>query len=218
MRRHYLYLARRFFSRPQGESSPLIKHLDVHISSETALPRAGKSKLKRNLDAQSLPELTTSQLGALQSAEEEILETLEECLQSNSMLGAFPNFKHSSQLIQISKVKVNRDLSHVDVIWGSQILEGFINRIYETSGKAEGKRMKDKIFKKTNLQLQKKEGTFRTFLMRAIEFRRVPRYSCEQLSSMLTLKLAGYFFDHLKRSRQMMRMSPLSTIGERSNW
>jgi ribosome-binding factor A len=170
-----LFLGRRYLSRPQGESSPLIKHLDVHISSETALPRAGKSKLKRSLEVQSLPELTTSQMGALQSAEEEILETLEDCLQSNSMLGTFPHLKHASQLIHIAKVKVNRDLSHVDVIWGSQILESFINRVYETSGETEGKRMKEKIFKKTNLRLQKKEGTFRTHIMKAIEFRRVPR-------------------------------------------
>lgn len=178
MRRQWkssLSLGRRFFSRPQGEASPLVKHLDVHISPETSLPRAGKSKLKKSLDLQNLPELTTSQMGALQSAEEEILETLENCLQSNSMLGVFPHLKQSSQLIQIAKVKVNRDLSHVDVIWGSQILESFITRVYETSGPTEGKRIKDKIFKNTNLRLQRKEGTFRTFLMKAIEFRRVPR-------------------------------------------
>lgn len=173
---NFLTSGRRFVTKVPGESSPLIRQLDIHVSPENSLPKVGKSKLRKKLEAQSSPELTKSQLGALQSAEEEILEVLEECLRSNAMIGAFPHFQQSSKLVHISKVKVNRDLSHIDVIWGSTILETFVQQVYESHGKQEGMRIRDKIFKKTNLQLQKKEGTFRTFLMRTVDFRRVPRY------------------------------------------
>jgi ribosome-binding factor A len=171
-----LVQAGRPFSKVFGESSPLIKHLDVNVSPQTSLPAAGKSKLKKNLDVQSLPDLTIAQLGALQSAEDEILEILESCLESNALLGIFPQFKFPSQLVHIKNVKVNRDLSHVDVFWGSDILEKFVHKVYEINGTNEGKRMGDKFYKQTNLTLQKKEGTFRTFLMRTVEFRRVPRF------------------------------------------
>jgi hypothetical protein len=165
----------RQFSKVSGETSPLIKHLDVNVSPQTALPSAGKSKLRKNLDAQNLPDLTIAQLGTLQSAEEDILETLESCLESNDLLGTFPQFKYPSELVHIKNVKVNRDLSHIDVFWGSDTLERFVHRVYEVHGTNDGKRMGDKIFKNVNLTLQKKEGTFRTFLMRTVEFRRVPR-------------------------------------------
>lgn len=165
----------RYLGMVPGESSQLIRQLDINVSPETALSKIGKSKLRKTLDVQSSPELTPLQLGALQSAEEDILEILEDCLNSTSLIGTFPNFQHSSKLVHISKVKVNRDLSHIDVIWGSTILEAFVQRVYETRGKHEGLRMRDKIFKKTTLHLQKREGTFRTFLMRSVDFRRVPR-------------------------------------------
>lgn len=157
---------------------PLVEQLDINVSKDKTLPRIKKTKIKLNkgLESKEAPEFTPMQLGTFETAKEEILEVLENCLGSNELLHAFHSFPYTSKIVQIKNIQLNRDISHIDVFWESNFFEEFIQKIYEVNGETEGKRMKKKLYKQITETLQKKEGKFRTYLMREIFFRRVPRY------------------------------------------
>lgn len=161
----------------KNSTPEIIRQLDINTSNDNTLPRIKKTKIKLNksLNTKETPKLTSMQVGTLDAAREEISEILEDCLNSNELLNLFHPFPHTSRVVQIRNVKLNRDISHIDVLWESNFLEEFIQRIYEINGEAEGKRMKLKLYNQVNQILQKKEGKFRTHLMKQIFFRRVPR-------------------------------------------
>lgn len=173
-----LFSTRVTSSIPKISNAGIVKQLDVSVSKDTTQPHVKKTKIKlaKGLHSKEQSKFSPTQTGAFDTAKEDIAEVLENCLASNELLNAFHPYPFTSQIIEIKKVHLNRDLSHVDVLWESSFLEKFLQRIYEVGGQEEGKRMKNKLYKHANEVLQKKEPKFRTHLMKEIFFRRVPRY------------------------------------------
>lgn len=168
-------LMKPFTTSPRGINSPLLDQLDKSLSPDTVLKMSGRVKIRRGLESKKSQELIPGAEESLDTLSMEILEVLEKSLASRALAGLFDEISVPSDVVQFNKVKVNQDLSHVDVFWESDILESFVLKANEKLGSLEGEKIRKKLFNGVNSKLQQKESRFRTQLMRTIHLRRVPR-------------------------------------------
>lgn len=84
--------------------------------------------------------------------------------------------KDVSAAIEVVEVKANRDCSHVTAHWESNVLNRFVKMHWEEARSFEESfSLAEMLSTKVSAKLQRKEGHFRTSLMRKMTFRRVPR-------------------------------------------
>ena len=183
MRRQLLRIGRSniaIISRACSDSSKvlngsLLSKLDVNTAPNSPLDADSRSKLKKNLEGKAKAPMSPSEMGMMETQASVITEILEDALESKALYGLFKDTPSTAELVNIKNVKVNRDLSHVDVVWGSDILERFVLEAYEKLGEEEGKVVEKRVYSSVTNALQRKESKFRTYIMRSMELRRVPR-------------------------------------------
>ena len=120
-------------------------------------------------------------------------------------MNTFKGASQSSDVIEIKQVILNRDRSHLTVLWSCSILDGFVKMVHETgmkelknsgsgsqSGRDKSRQFEDdesasdKIdqeavriwtrgVKYINKTLALREPQFRSYLARKVQFRRIPR-------------------------------------------
>jgi ribosome-binding factor A len=134
-----------------------------------------KAKLKRSLDKDKTCEIKPSVQGYLDSIGEDICDALNEALSSKECYKLFKGSTDAGNLIEFSEVRPNQDCSHVTVLWSSDIIRTFIRELNATHGYEEAEKFSQKSFQYINEKLQKREAVFRSFLIKKIHFKRVPR-------------------------------------------
>jgi hypothetical protein len=142
---------------------------------ESTLPTTVQKKLVTGLDAKKKRPMDAYEIGMLETRSAEILDILTDCLESKLVYGIFKDMPDTSKVVSINHVKCNRDMTQVTAVWHSDLFLDFIHQATLKHGEKDGKAIESKIFKKTTALLQAKESKFRTYLMRHMAFRRVPR-------------------------------------------
>lgn len=156
----------------------LIDTLDVAKSDDPSVPQGPSGgKLRKSLQAKEKTVLDMATQGSLEATGEEVREILNEFLMSAKLAYAFKGVKNASSLVSISKVVCNRDVSHTTALWESSKMELFIKMVEAKHGEVEAAKMSAKIVQNIGKTLLAKEGAFRSFMMRKMDFKRVPRIS-----------------------------------------
>ena len=156
-------------------NASVVNKLDSNTAANSPLDAGARSKLMKGLEPTAKAPIHPSEIGMMETQASAIAEALENALDSKALHGIFKEVPMTADLINIKNVKVNRDLSHVDVVWGSELFENLISQAHEKFGETEAKTLADRIYKTVTNTLQRKESKFRTYLMHSMEFRRVPR-------------------------------------------
>jgi len=145
-----------------------------------------QKKLSTGLEVKKKKPMDSFELGMLETRSVEMLDILSDALESKLVYGIFPDIPDTSKVVSFSHVKSNRDMTQVTVVWHSDLFLDFIHQVTIKHGESDGKSLEKKIFKKTTTLLQAKESKFRTYLMRHMSFRRVPRLIFKPPGSELT--------------------------------
>ena len=137
---------------------------------------ATKQKLQRPLEAVEKKVLTAAQLGQLQSTAEDLHDVLSEAMSTSAFSNLFPQGMHDTTLaVDIHEVKLNRDCSHAYVSWSCEILRKFVLEAQTEFGNESAQRFAGRAVKSINKKLQEREAQFRSYIIRHMHFRRVPR-------------------------------------------
>lgn len=96
-------------------NNPLLHKLDQNSSPKSPLDASSRAKLTRSLESKGKVPIDPVEQGIMDTQSSEIVEILEDALESRALRGIFKEAPETSDLIYIKHVKINRDLSHVDV-------------------------------------------------------------------------------------------------------
>ena len=132
-------------------------------------------KLTRSLEKEAARDIGDRGRGTLEAIGDEIADIINESLRSNKFADTFRRVRDPTPFIEIVKVVVNRDLSHADAYWISPVIHKFAYSCRESLGEKKEQALLKKMSKYINERLQTRESRFRTEVMRAMQFKRVPR-------------------------------------------
>jgi ribosome-binding factor A len=139
-------------------------------------PYKQRGKLTKPLVKAPKAMLDPSSQGILQAHGNDIMDVINEALASREFYSLFRSVKDPSDVLEISQVTLNRDLSHAYIHWRSPPIDELLSRLVsKIPTKQEVDRM-EKILKQLTTKLQDNEGSFRSVMIRKLNFRRVPRF------------------------------------------
>jgi ribosome-binding factor A len=153
-----------------------VSHLDAAKGDD--LPSKKQTtggKLRKNLEKEQKSVLDFASQGASDTTAEEIREVLNEALESSKFSYVFKGFSDASKLIEITEVTCNRDFSNTSAYWHSLPMEVFVGTVQKKLGDKEAIKYARKIGTQIETTLRSREGMMRSFLMRKMDFKRVPR-------------------------------------------
>ena len=129
----------------------------------------GSGLLRTTLKKEDNSVLDIASQGALDSTAEDILEILNDALESPKLRKAFPGFRKSSDFVEIVEVVCNRDYSHTTAYWLSVQMTGFINSLKENKRFEEAQKYEKMMKDSIDTTLRAKEGAMRSFLLKKME-------------------------------------------------
>lgn len=136
---------------------------------------ATRQKLQRPLAAPEKKVLSTSQLGQLQGTAEDLHDVITEAMSTTAFSDIFKGSKSSDTAVEIYEVKLNRDCSHAYISWKSVVLEQFTKEARKEFGDESAMRFVQRAVAFVNMRFQQREAQFRTYIIKHMHFRRVPR-------------------------------------------
>jgi hypothetical protein len=69
--------------------------------------------------------------GSLESTCEDLMDNMNEVLDSNKLNGLFKGVNNVSNIIEIVEVTINKDYSHATALWKSELIESFLKSVEE---------------------------------------------------------------------------------------
>jgi ribosome-binding factor A len=150
----------------------LSKNVDKIAASSTG---SSRGKLSKALEKEKTVEISPSTQGYLDSIGEDICDVLNEALSSKEFFKLFKGATDAGKLVEIAEVQPNQDCSHVTAYWASDIVTGFVREVESTLGPEEAKKAFGRTTTYITKKLQKREPQFRSFLIKKMHFKRVPR-------------------------------------------
>lgn len=175
-------LVRKIDMQPQPRRSKSAEDKETIEITESNSPRPTSiKKLKQSLiddlPTQYRPHLEKRIQGEESALEFEIEEALSECLLSKSCETLFNPKKrqHDAQFVEIEDVKISQTSTDIYVYWRSKVMNDFIDLVKERKGEEEATKILKVSNTQINKKLQEREGKFRTYLIRKVHFKRVPR-------------------------------------------
>ncbi|RYH09249.1 hypothetical protein EON65_40315 [archaeon] len=133
-------------------------------------------KLNQSLQPKEKVKVNSETNGILEATALELVDDLNAALATPQLSSLFRSVPNILEVIEISKVILNKDMSHVDAFWVCKISSVFI----QTLSKKDNITKQDVIVAKNMVQningkLQKQEARFRSHMIKSFDFRRVPR-------------------------------------------
>jgi len=186
-------------NRIPRELQARINALDLSNNEEEGArtPSSTKQRLQRPLEAVEKKALTAAQLGQLQSTAEDLHDVLSEAMSTSAFSNLFQGMNDHAIAVDIHEVKLNRDCSHAYVSWNCDVLEKFVLEAQTEFGNESAKRFAGRAARSINKKLQDREAQFRSYIIRHMHFRRVPRVFFSPLDADL-----GAQFGELKTRRK----------------
>jgi hypothetical protein len=93
----------------------IMQKLDRNSTPNSSMEPRVRSKLIKTLEAKRKRAIDPVEQGLMEAQSNIIQEILEDALESKSLHGIFKEAPVTSDVISIREIKINRDLSHVDV-------------------------------------------------------------------------------------------------------
>jgi hypothetical protein len=123
--------------------------------------------------------LSSGLVGEMEAVGEEICDFMDLCLKemrSKSIFQGVPPGK-CHEYVHFEHANINQDWSHVIAYWKSDVLEEFwaSMELDNTITEEKAAKFKQKTVDYMEKQLQQAESVFRSYLIRKMDFRRVPR-------------------------------------------
>ena len=174
--------SQKVFSR-NSRVDNLLENIDIAASSPTA-KISPRRKLKSSLEKPTVKSLPVSAQGQLDSFGEELADILNDALASKDLANTFRGTSVSADVIEINEVNVNQDASHVTAYWSSRLLNEFVAMIKKEeevnpqekrNNKSDALVIWDRGVRIINQKLRLREPQFRSYLIKKVDFRRVPR-------------------------------------------
>jgi ribosome-binding factor A len=155
----------------------LIQILDKSNGSEAPLSAIKRKKLATPLDQSSEERRKDpAESGILEATGVDIAELLNEAFPTMTFNEVgLSKVQDLGEVVEIVHVKVNRDCSHADASWDSPFIAQFLGKVEKSFGAQDRSRIAHKLETGITSALQQREGKFRAFLARNMDFRRVPR-------------------------------------------
>lgn len=158
------------FAEPKSEGTG--KKRQTFIRS----PEKSEKKLRSRLDKKKeSTRLSPDAYGKMEGTSVDILDILNEALEENSLYELFKGTKRASDVVEVMHVVINQDCSHVTAYWSCDLIEKFVDKVREKHGDIDYKKVHNEFTSKISKKLKSCEPTFRSFLLRKMDFRRVPR-------------------------------------------
>jgi hypothetical protein len=171
-----------------------INTLDVTSSiegEEARTPLATRLKLYKPLEAPEKKALSSAQIGQLQSMAEDLHDVVTEALSTSAFGDLFSGMHDPNLAVHINEVKLNRDCSHAYIKWECDVLAKFAQEAQQEFGNDSAKRFTSRAVKHINKRLQDREAQLRSYIIRHMHFRRVPRLFFAPWHVNLGLKFEG---------------------------
>lgn len=99
----------------------LLQKLDKNSTPNPSMEPQVRSKLLKTLESKRKKAIDPVEHGMMEAQSSVIQDILEDALQSKSLHGIFQHAPVTSDIITIKEIKINRDLSHVDVSFSFDI-------------------------------------------------------------------------------------------------
>lgn len=204
----------------QLNNSRLIESIDTAAAPiSPTVPSKAKLKLAKKLLKPEKPKLSAKDAGLLEAECDELFGIISETLKSSKLLEIFSSTDLAT-VIDVEKVVVNSDSSHVTVYWTSPAVAKFLSMVKRKHGLNDAIEIGQKICDKITSKLTARESVFRTDVMRHMDYRRVPRIfflSHDLIELSLTIKKnkASVFnlqLDMLEKSMNVKR--PQNNVDE----
>lgn len=144
------------------------------VDSSKPNPRA-QSKLSRSFLQKEKPKLTDYMIGVSESLNDEIIDAMNEALEDDAFFDLFRNRSKPSTIVNFSEIRSNRDFSHVTLYWESKLAEISCVKIKDKFGVKDGLRFYESMIAGISGRLQRREPQFRSYLMKHIYFKKVPK-------------------------------------------
>ena len=161
-------------SRGRPSALDMISHLDAANDDNKTMKNLS-AKLQKGLEKENKAVLDNVSQGTTDTTAEEIREIINEFLESSKFRNVFKGFKDSSQLVEIVEVSCNRDFSNTTAYWQSLPMEVFIHAVKKKLGLQAATKFSKKIGDTIDTKLRVREGLVRSYLLKKMDFKRVPR-------------------------------------------
>lgn len=159
----------------QLNNSHLLESIDMAAAPiSPTVPSKAKLKLAKKLLKPEKPKLSPKDAGLLEAESDELLGIISRTLKSSKLLEVFSSTDLAS-VLDVEKVVVNSDSSHVTVYWTSPAVAKFLAMVKRKHGLNDAIDIGQKICDKITSKLTARESVFRTDIMRHMDYRRVPR-------------------------------------------
>jgi ribosome-binding factor A len=145
------------------------------LHEDSKINAKAKSKLSEGLVKKEMKAQSQAQQGVMEAAEEDVCGILNDALASPVMFRLFRGCDDASVAVEIARVKLSADYSHSIAYWTSPIVDKFLILVMDQEGIEKGLQTRRKMSKYITEKLQKREGAFRTYLIKNMDFRKVPR-------------------------------------------
>lgn len=159
----------------RSPANPIPKVSPTALLDEVASSK--RFKLNKSLVAPEKEQITSQMDGILGATAEEIMDDMNEALESAQFATIFGNkFASLSDALEISSLVLNKDISHAHARWHSPIIAGFVDSLVKREDISLAQlHLARKMTNNISRRLQSNEGKFRSHIIRTINFRRVPR-------------------------------------------
>lgn len=148
---------------------------DPSLEIDRARPIRQRAKISQPLEKPPKLVLDDASQGMMEAIADDIMDNMNDALNSNDFIGVFKGVDYASQVVEISAVKLNQDYSHAHITWRSSYIEDVLIQFQTKDLTDRDVKMAEKMTKNITDILQLHEGKFRSHMIRNFNFRRVPR-------------------------------------------
>jgi hypothetical protein len=138
--------------------------------------RALGEKLKQGLTkGKTRTVMNSASQGITDSISEHIRDMLTVALDPPRIRGIFKGIRNASKAVEVVDVKTNQGVTHVTAYWHSPALATFLKGVYRKLGEEEAVKYTTMVVDSVDSAFSVNEGAFRSYLIKKMDFKRVPR-------------------------------------------
>ena len=162
------------FEFGKTEDMGVLEHVDAVQTHLVSGKR--RAKLHQGLEKRDKPKVASVAMqGVLEATAEDVCTILNSALETPAFSRIFKGCKDTSIAFEIDRVKLSPDCSHAVAYWRSHLMDKFISHAIDREGVEMGLQLSRKMNQYVTNKFKHREPAFRSFLMKNMDFRRVPR-------------------------------------------
>lgn len=173
---------KRSATQRSGANLPLNKAVDLGFleqidAAQTSLV-SGRRRAKLHQGLEKRNKTITPSVamqGLLEATAEDVCTILNEALETSAFAKIFKGCEDTSAAFEFDRVRLSSDCTHAVAYWRSPLMDKFVSLAIDRDGVTDGNRLSRKMNEYVSKRFQNRESAFRSFLIKNMDFRRVPR-------------------------------------------